>query len=140
MKAHDVMNMRVTAARPMASGRDLAFQLLSGKYSGVPVIDSKCKIIGIVTELDLLRAIRNGKDLQRLKAEDIMSKPVICAAEDEDVYTVIDKMSEQNIIRLPVVRDDGKLIGLISRADILCNLIEPVIDYFQRPAFVTVGS
>jgi CBS domain-containing protein len=125
MKARDVMNTRVTAATPRAIGRDLALQLLSGMYSGLPVVDSKRKVIGVVTEFDLLQAIHEGRDLQTTKAEEIMSKPVVCAQEDEEIDSVIAKMTEKNIIRLPIVGEDGKLVGVIARADILSRMIEP---------------
>jgi CBS domain-containing protein len=125
MKAREIMNGRVTAATPRAIGRDLALQLLSGMYSGLPVVDAKGKVLGIVTEFDLLRAVHEGRDLQTVKAEEIMSKQVVCAQEDDDVDVIIAKMTEKNIIRLPVVRDDGKLVGVIARADILSRMIEP---------------
>jgi CBS domain-containing protein len=95
MKARDVMNSRVTAATPRAIGRDLALQLLSGMYSGLPVVDGKSKVLGVVTEFDLLRAIHEGKDLQTVKAEDIMSKNAVCVQEDDDIDMVIAKMTEK---------------------------------------------
>jgi CBS domain-containing protein len=125
MKAREVMNTRVTAATPRAIGRDLALQLLSGMYSGLPVVDPKGKVVGVVTEFDLLQAIHEGKDLQTTKAEELMTKPVVCAQEDEEIDAVIGKMTERNIIRLPVVQEDGKLVGVIARADILSRMIEP---------------
>jgi CBS domain-containing protein len=125
MKARDVMNRRVTAATPRAIGRDLALQLLSGMYSGLPVVDAKGKVIGVVTEFDLLKAVHDGKDLQSVKAEEIMSKSPVCAREEDSVDEVITKMTEHNIIRLPVVGDDSKLVGVIARADILSRMIEP---------------
>lgn len=125
MKAREVMNTRVTAATPRAIGRDLALQLLSGMYSGLPVVDPKGKVVGVVTEFDLLQAIHEGKDLQTIKAEELMTKPVVCAQEDEEIDAVIGKMTEKNIIRLPVVGEDGKLVGVIARADILSRMIEP---------------
>ena len=94
-------------------------------YSGLPVGDPKGKVVGGVTEFDLLQAIHEGKDLQTIKAEELMTKPVVCAQEDEDLDAVIGKMMEKNIIRLPVVREDGKLVGVIARADILSRMIEP---------------
>ena len=45
---------------------------LSGMYSGLPVVDSKRKVIGVVTEFDLLQAIHEGRDLQTTKAEEII--------------------------------------------------------------------
>ena len=125
MKARDVMNSRVTAATPRAIGRDLALQLLSGMYSGLPIVDGKRKVLGIMSEFDLLKTIRNGRDLQTIKAEEIMTAPTICAREDEDLDGVITKMTEKNIIRLPVVGEDGKLVGVIARADVLSRMIEP---------------
>ena len=119
------MNSRVTAATPRAVGRDLALQLSSGLYSGLPVIDGKGKVLGVVTEFDLLNTIRNGRDLQTIKAEDIMTQPAICAHEDEELYSVITKMTEKNVIRIPVVGEDGKLVGVIARADVLSHMIEP---------------
>jgi CBS domain-containing protein len=73
----------------------------------------------------LLNAIRQGKDLQTTKADEIMTKPAICAHEDEDIEKVIAKMTDKNIIRLPVIGEDGKLVGVIARADILSRMIEP---------------
>jgi CBS domain-containing protein len=57
-KARHVMNRRITVATPRAIGRDLALQLLSGTYSSLPVVDGTGKVIGVVTEFDLLRAVR----------------------------------------------------------------------------------
>ena len=124
MKARDVMNTRVTAATPRAVARDLALQLLAGMYSGLPVVNSKSEVIGVVTEFDLLYAIQSGKDLQTTKAAEIMSKP-ICVQEDEDLDSVIAKMTANGIVRVPVVGDDGKLVGVIARADVLSRMIEP---------------
>lgn len=131
MKARDVMNRRVTAATPRAIGRDLALQLLSGMYSGLPVVDAQETVIGVVTEFDLLEAVREGKDLQTVKAEEIMGRPPVCVEEEEEIDAVIAKMTTHNIIRVPVVRQ-GKLVGVIARADLLNRLIEP--------EFVTVYS
>jgi CBS domain-containing protein len=125
MKARDIMNTRVTAATPRAVARDLALQLLSGMYSGLPVVDSKSKVVGVVTEFDLLNAVRQGKDMQTTKADEIMTKPAICAQEDDDLDVIIRKMTEKNIIRLPVIGEDGRLVGVIARADILSRMIEP---------------
>ena len=135
MKAREVMDKRVTAATPRAIGRDLAQQMLSGIYSGLPVVDASHHIIGVVTEFDLLKAITDGKDLQTVKANEIMSRPAICVEEDDEIEMVIAKMTTHNFIRIPVVRD-GKLVGLISRAAILSHMLEP--ERKLEPACVTL--
>ena len=93
-------------------------------YSGLPVVDDKGKVIGVVSEFDLLKAIRDGKALEQVKAEDIMSKNPICVSENTPVEEVIDLMMKHNIIRVPVVRNDN-LVGVISRCDILSSIVEP---------------
>ncbi len=123
MLAKEIMNKIVTAATRKTNGRDLSVKLLSGMYSGLPVVD-KGKVVGVVTEFDLLKAVKEGKDLQKIFAEDIMTKEPICVEEDTHVDEIIKIMTEQKIIRVPVVRE-GNLIGVISRCDILNSLIQP---------------
>jgi CBS domain-containing protein len=53
-----------------------------------------------------------------------MGRPAVCVEEDDEIEMVIAKMTTHNFVRIPVVRD-GKLVGLISRADILSRMIEP---------------
>jgi len=124
MVARDIMNKIVTAAKKNTIGRDLAIKLLSGMYSGLPVVDDKGKVVGVVSEFDLLKAIKEGKKLEQVTAEDIMSKNPICVSENTPVEEIIDLMMKHNIIRVPVVRNDN-LVGVISRCDILSNIVEP---------------
>ncbi len=123
MLAKEIMNKIVTAATGKTNGRDLAVKLLSGMYSGLPVVDEG-KVVGVVTEFDLLKAVNEGKDLQQIFAEEIMTKDPICVEEETRVEEIIKLMTEKNIIRVPVVRKE-KLIGVISRCDILNSLIQP---------------
>ncbi len=123
MLAKEIMNRIVTAATRKTNGRDLSVKLLSGMYSGLPVVD-KGKVVGVVTEFDLLKAVKEGKDLQKIFAEDIMTNEPICVEEDTHVDEIIKIMTEQKIIRVPVVRKET-LIGVISRCDILNSLIQP---------------
>ena len=124
MIAKDIMNKIVTAAKKNTIGRDLAVKLLSGMYSGLPVVDDKGKVVGVVSEFDLLKAIRSGKALEQVTAGDIMSKNPICVTEDTSIDHIIDLMTKHNIIRVPVVRNDT-LVGVISRFDILNIIVEP---------------
>lgn len=123
MLAKEMMNKIVTAASRKTNGRDLTLKLLSGMYSGLPVVDEG-RVVGVVTEFDLLKAVKKGKDLQKIIAEDIMTKEPICVEENTHVDEIIKIMTEQNIIRVPVLRN-GTLIGVISRCDILNSLIQP---------------
>lgn len=124
MVAKDIMNKIVTAAKKSTIGRDLAVKLLSGMYSGLPVVDNEGKVVGVVSEFDLLKAIQSGKTLEQVTAGDIMSKNPICVTEDTLIEEIIDLMTKHNIIRVPVVRKDT-LVGVISRCDILSSIVEP---------------
>ena len=124
MLAKEVMNTIVTAAKKRTTGRDLAVKLLSGMYSGLPVVDDKGKVVGVVTEFDLLKAIREGKRLEQVTADDIMTKNPICVSENTPVDEIIDLMTKHHIIRVPVVRNDN-LVGVVSRCDILSSIVEP---------------
>ena len=123
MVAREIMNKIVTAVSRKTNGRELSVKLLTGMYSGLPVVDGG-KVVGDVTEFDLLNAVKEGKDLHQIAAEDIMTKDPICVEEDTHVDEIIRIMTEQKIIRVPVVRK-GNLISVISRCDILNSLIQP---------------
>ncbi|MDO8136664.1 MAG: CBS domain-containing protein [Candidatus Brocadiales bacterium] len=124
LKARDIMTRPVVSARKSASARDVAMQLLCGLYSGMPVTDQNGKVIGVITELDLLKALKEGKELVRITAGDIMTKEAITVDADTPVEKVVDIMMSKNIIRVPVC-EEGKLIGVVARCDILRSFIEP---------------
>lgn len=124
LKASDVMTRPVVSARSSASARDVAMQLLCGLYSGMPVTDAQGKVVGVITELDLLKAAKQGKELVRITAGDIMTKEAITVDEDTSVEKIMNIMMDKNIIRVPVVRE-GKLVGVVARCDILRSFLEP---------------
>jgi len=124
IKVEDLMTRPVISAKRSASARDVAMQLLTGMYSGMPVTDDEGRIIGVITEFDLLSAVGKGKELVRLTAGDVMSKQVVSADVATPVAEVVKIMQEKNVIRLPITQDE-KLVGIIARSDVLRSLIEP---------------
>jgi len=124
LKARDVMMRPVVSAKANASARDIALQFLSGLYSGMPVTDDAGKVVGMVTEFDLLKSIQKGKELTRLNAHDVMVKSPLTVDVATPLGEVIKTMVEKNIIRLPVTEKE-RLVGVISRCDILKSFIEP---------------
>ena len=124
LKARDIMSRPVVSARKNASARDIAMQILSGLYSGMPVTDDHGKVIGVVTEFDLLNQIREGKELVKLTAADVMAQTPITVDINMPVNEVLKIMTEHNIIRVPVT-EEGQLVGVIARCDILRAYIEP---------------
>ena len=125
LRASDIMIRPVVSARKNASARDVALQVLTGLYSGMPVTDETGRVIGVITELDLLEAVLKGKELVRITAGDIMSKEVITANEATTAKELIKIMAEKSIVRLPITNKEGKLVGIVARCDLLKSYIEP---------------
>ena len=123
-KASDIMTRPVISAKENASARDVALQLMTGLFSGMPVTNDEGKVVGVITEMDLLKAVQDGKELASTTAKDIMTPDAVTARVDATVEEFIAIMEEFHIIRLPIVKD-GKLVGIVSRSDILRSLIEP---------------
>jgi CBS domain-containing protein len=93
-------------------------QMVSGRFSGMPVIDEEERVIGVITEHDLLDQIRKGKDLEKLAVEDVMQKNPITVDVSAPLSDVLDIMLENGILRIPVT-DSLRLVGIISRSAIL---------------------
>lgn len=132
--ARDIMSKTLIAAKREATGRHLAEKMLSGAFSGMPVVDENNRLIGVVSEFDLIKAMDYGKPLDKVTAEEIMTKKPIYVSEDTSVEEVIHVMTKHNIIRIPVVKDDIP-VGIISRSDIL----KCVYGIF-KPEFVKISS
>jgi CBS domain-containing protein len=71
MHATDLMSINVVAAKFSLAASEISARLLLGEFNGVPVIDNNQKVIGIVTAIDILRALREGKSLGNITARDI---------------------------------------------------------------------
>jgi CBS domain-containing protein len=114
MIARDIMTRKVYTTCAEASVQEVA-QLLSRKnISGVPVIDKDGKMIGIVTEADIIGKV----DREGLRAADIMSPEIIAVDEETRVGELAMLLTEHRIKRVPVVQH-GKLVGIVCRADIV---------------------
>jgi CBS domain-containing protein len=111
MVAKDIMTKEIITVSPTTSVKKLAMTLVKNQISGAPVVDKSGKIIGVVSEADIVG--KKGKDVRA-----IMSKKVISATEDTPVDAVAQLMTTHKITRLPVMRND-KVIGIVSRADIV---------------------
>jgi CBS-domain-containing membrane protein len=116
----------VVSATKRASARDIALQLLTGLYSGMPVTDEEGRVVGVITELDLLEAVAEGRDLIKTTAEEIMNREVMTANVETPVDDLIKIMTDQHVIRVPITDTaQGRLVGVVARCDVLRALLEP---------------
>jgi CBS domain-containing protein len=114
-RAKDIMTTRVVTVKPSTPIPDAARLLVRRKISGVPVVDEKdkTKVVGILTEADLLAAPAGAKTVA-----EVMRKRVISVAPDTSVDDIAATLVKRKIKRVPVL-DGGKLVGIVSRIDVL---------------------
>jgi CBS domain-containing protein len=140
MKASDVMVHEVITTAPNSSVHDAAAILIANHISAVPVTDTDRKLLGILSEGDLLR--RSETDTERRRSwwlesltstetlaqeyvkthsrrvSDVMTRSVIVAQPDTPLRDIAALLERNRIKRIPIVQDD-KLVGLVSRADLV---------------------
>ena len=121
MNAYDLMSPQVVVAKENTNAEQISSRLLAGEFNGVPVVDDNGAVIGIVTALDILRAIQGGKKLNTMLARDIMTQNPSTVKKDTPTEEIIRVLVEKEIVLVPVVEDDNnnKLIGVVARLDIL---------------------
>jgi CBS domain-containing protein len=148
MNASDVMTRDVFSVSPETPVRTVAKLLLDKDVSAVPVVDANGAAVGIITESDLIRRemnrrapsrawwlemIAEGEDLAPefldylgagdRPVRDVMTAPVIAVAEETPVQVIAEMLQEHRIKRVPVLRN-GRVVGIVARADLLRALAE----------------
>lgn len=139
MKAADIMTPHVETVAADATVGQAIRVMLQKRISGLPVVDGKGQLVGMITEGDFLRRKELGtaphphwlvafltpgstaEDYTRShgrRVEEVMTRDVVSVTETEPVEAIVRLMEKHSIKRLPVVRD-GRPVGLVSRADLL---------------------
>ncbi len=111
MIARDIMTKDIITVAPTMTVKQLASTLIKNQVSGAPVTGRTGKIIGIVSEADIVA--KRGRDVKS-----IMSKSIISIQEETLVEEIAQLMTTHHVKRVPVMRDD-KVVGIVSRADIV---------------------
>jgi CBS-domain-containing membrane protein len=141
MKARDVMVSPVITTTPSASVKEVAQTLLTHRISGLPVIDDAGRLVGIVSEGDLMRRADLGTERHRSwwlatlfaeedvlaseyvkqhsrKVADVMTKGVVTASPDASLGAIAGLLERHSIKRVPIV-ENGALVGIVSRANLI---------------------
>lgn len=138
----DVMTTAVVTVGPTAPYRALVDVLVGHRFSAVPVVDEFLRVTGVVSEADLLRKIEYaGEEEPRMfdgrrrrgertkatasTAESLMTSPPVVALSGTSIAAAARLMDSEGVKRLPVVDDLGRLIGIVSRADLLKVHLRP---------------
>ena len=124
--ARDVMSRRLFVVRPEAPIADAIRLLLKKDVSGVPVVDAAGRLVGILSERDCLRVVAVGAytsmdhDEARPVTE-FMSEPTFTVGPEVGIYSLADFFLTHPARRLPVL-EEGRLVGLVSRRDVLSGI------------------
>lgn len=140
MNAGDVMTRDVVTVTPQTPVAEIVHVLLGHAISGVPVVDEQRRVVGVVSEGDLLRRTEMGTEKRRggwmtfftgtetlageyvrshgAVATDVMTREVVCVQADTPLADIADLMEDRNIKRVPVLAGDV-LVGLVSRSNLL---------------------
>lgn len=140
MKARDVMTAPVITCKATASVKEVAKLFLQRHISAVPVVDEQDKLVGIISESDLMRRAESETERQRpwwlmlmtgeqalasdyikahaVRVADVMTRKVIMTTPDTPLNEIAGILETNGIKRVPVVRD-GQLVGIISRANLV---------------------
>jgi CBS domain-containing protein len=147
MKARDIMTKNVVSVGPEAPVREVAAQMLERRISGVPVVDGERRVLGILSEGDLIRRpeietdhaptgwlgvflsdeerARDFVKSHGRKAQEVMTRPALCVDPDAQLTEVVRLMERHRVKRLPVT-ENGRLVGIVTRADMLRALVASV--------------
>jgi CBS domain-containing protein len=144
MKIRDLMTPNALAVGPEAPLKDVAAILAEHRISGLPVVSEQRTVLGVVSEADILvkeqgPAPRHGglfgwllagghADAAKLAARtagEAMTAPAITISAEKDVSEAARVMTENGIKRLPVVDPDGKLVGIVTRSDLVTAFARP---------------
>jgi CBS domain-containing protein len=146
-KVGNVMTSEVVSVRETAPFKEIAGLLAQHRISGLPVVDDDEKVVGVISETDLLhrqvkedtdgfpwrpwrsRAARAGaQKAAALTADRLMSTPAVTVRADESIARSARTMAEHRIERLPVLDEENRLVGIVTRRDLLQVFLRPDAD------------
>jgi CBS domain-containing protein len=118
-----IMEKQVQSAEKDTTAEMIASYMMDG-FGSVPIVDENNKLVGIVSEFDLLTALRKGKKLKDVAAGEILTPNPISVTKDTDVVTLMDVLQNNHLIRVPVLNNVGNLIGIVARRDLLRGYLQ----------------
>lgn len=142
-RVNDVMSVQVAAVRTDTPYREIVDQLTARRISAMPVVDDDHRVVGVVSEADLVHKVEragqpHGRPVfegprgraARIKADadvarDLMTTPAVTTTGDTTIVEAARTMHRRNLKRLPVIDDQGRLVGIVTRGDLLKVHLRP---------------
>lgn len=121
-RASEIMTKDVTVIREDESMREAAERLAKDDIGALPICDSNKQLKGMLTDRDIVvHVIARGKDLDGTRARDMEQGELVTLRPDDSIEHACDLMAQRQVRRLPVV-EDGKILGMVSQADVAKNV------------------
>lgn len=127
LKAKDIMTtdvVSVTKETPIYEAMEL---LIENEITGMPVVDDEMCLVGVITEKDCLRLFHADEDEKNKIVRHFMTQPAVHYNENDSLRTICDFMMINYFRRIPVTDKEGKVVGILSRPDVIKYILE------QRP-------
>lgn len=126
LKAEQFMQDGGYAYQPEDDGEKLAQAMTEGGFGSVPIVDQDRHLLGIVSEFDLLRALKEEKHLASVKAGALMTPNPITVLPETPAMDIIQLLEAKHLIRMPVVNEEGQLVGVVARRDVLLGYLNAI--------------
>jgi len=142
MTCKELMTPDPICCSPDESSVRIAKLMMTQNIGSVPICEDRYgkKLLGIVTDRDLaLKILAAGRDAARTTAKDVMTRQPVTCRGDDDLEVALDAMEKNQVRRIPVVNENGQLIGIIAQADIAVRGRKPqktaeVVEEISRPS------
>ena len=117
-KVHEAMTDRPRCVTSETTVLDAAALMAHEDVGSLPILEQE-RLVGVVTDRDIVvRAVAEGKDPSGMPVREIASRDPVKVNADEDLSSALHLMASQQVRRLPVVDDDGRLVGILAQADV----------------------
>ena len=114
----DVMTANPKSVEPRSPVSDAARLMRDADVGSLPVVEGG-KLTGVVTDRDItVRVVAEGKDPQNTKVGEVLSQDVVTIDPQQDLDEALRLMARHQVRRLPVVEEDGRLVGIVAQADV----------------------
>lgn len=126
MTCAEVMTPSPTACQPENTAIEAAELMRREDCGLVPVVSENGKLIGVLTDRDIVvKIVAEGRDARSTAVSEVMSTDLVTCLPQETIETVMEQMATRQVRRIPIVERDGSLVGIVAQADIATRIANP---------------
>jgi CBS domain-containing protein len=124
VKAKDIMTTDVIWVKKQTPIYEAGGLLIKNQITGMPVVEDDMTLTGVITEKDLLRLYYADEDEKNETVASFMTRPAVSYRENESLQSICDFMMLNYFRRVPVISIKGKVVGIVSRPDVLNYILQ----------------